>query len=516
MTGSHLHLADSASKRSGNYYATTDSFFYRTNGNTSGRARNEMDKPKRPKSTERLLDEVERNEYCDFRRDRPTRRRAERSVKSSRNGVTQNYNDEKQRRGQTEKKSADAVQEPIYEVIAPKPESKKESRERRKDKHGRRPHSAPVLDTDHPTEESNHKSERKCSHKNRKLAPPPPAYQDPAVAPLPKYRHTTSTPATSVLEVENNNKIILKVRRRTSKGECVLNLFYIFNILCSTIIQMEPIKSPVEAPTTNGTAPSNTSSFAVPPSNVKRLRCASVPVAQNKVVVPRSAVSLPCMPIPCDSKDNLTNNLPIIPHLLSPPSTRPSSPTPSSSSSNLTSECSGWVSSGDTSSSEQRRNQAKLSSEQLRQKLSKIVPRKDRPLVTKESVEEHSYEEVRLPPPKMFQDEPPPPEEFRDPPAPIDNPLYHVYETVKQTRSPKQNKTAPCSPQRSRDRDSVYGARDICLDCYQEGKELLQSTQDDFINFKKCKDEFKRQMSFSGKIYRCAEFLRNNAISPPN
>lgn len=269
---------------------------------------------------------------------------------------------------------------------------------------------------------------------------------------------------------------------------------------------MEPIKSPMEAPTTNGT-PSDTSSFGVPPPNVKRLRCASVPVAQNKVVVPRSAVSLPCMPIR-DSKDNLSNNLPIIPHLLSPPSTRPSSPTPSSSSSNLTSECSGWVSSGDTSSSEQRRNQAKLSSEQLRQKLSKIVPRKDRPLVTKESVEEHSYEEVRLPPPKMFQDEPPPPEEFRDPPAPIDNPLYHVYETVKQTRSPKQNKTAPCSPQRNRDRDreGVYGARDICLDCYQEGKELLQSTQDDFINFKKCKEEFKRQMSFSGKIYRCAKF----------
>ncbi|XP_025990418.2 protein FAM135A isoform X4 [Solenopsis invicta] len=470
MSSSHSHLADTTSKKS-NYYATTDSLFYRTNGNISGRIRDEM--PKRPKSTERLLDAVERNECCDFRRERPIRRRAERSVKSSRNGVTQNYNEDKQRRGQNEKKNAEAVQEPIYEVIASKSESKKESRtERRKDKHNRRPHSAPVLDTDHPVEESNHKSDKKCSHKNRKPAPPPPAYQD---APLPKYRHSSSTPATSVLEVENNNKIILK---------------------------MEPIKSPMEAPTTNGTTPSDTSSFGVPPPNVKRLRCASVPVTQNKVVVPRSAVSLPCMPIR-DSKDNLSNNLPIIPHLLSPPSTRPSSPTPSSSSSNLTSECSGWVSSGDTSSSEQRRNQAKLSSEQLRQKLSKIVPRKDRPLVTKESVEEHSYEELRLPPPKMFQDEPPPPEEFRDPPAPIDNPLYHVYETVKQTRSPKQNKTAPCSPQRNRDRDrdSVYGARDICLDCYQEGKELLQSTQDDFINFKKCKEEFKRQMSFSGKIY---------------
>lgn len=274
----------------------------------------------------------------------------------------------------------------------------------------------------------------------------------------------------------------------------------------------------MDPPATNGTTPSDTSSIGVPPLNVKRLRCASVPVAQNKVVVPRSAVSLPCMPIR-DSKDSLSNNLPaaVIPNPLSPPSTRPSSPTPSSSSSNLTSECSGWVSSGDTSSSEQRRN-AKLSSEQLRQKLSKIVPRKDRQ--ARECVEEHSYEEVRLPPPKMFQDEPPPPEEFRDPPAPIDNPLYHVYETVKQSRSPKQNKTAPCSPQRNRDRDrdAVYGVRDICLDCYQEGKELLQSTQDDFINFRKCKEEFKRQMSFSGKIYRCADSsrARDDAIGRPS
>ncbi|XP_011334677.2 uncharacterized protein LOC105277768 isoform X1 [Ooceraea biroi] len=478
MNGSALsssHSVLTTPKRS-NYYAITDSFFYRTNGSsTSGRTREEMDKPKRPKSTERLVDEVERNECCDFRRDRPIRRRVERSVKSPRNGVNQNYSEEKHRRcGQTEKKNVETPQEPIYEVIATKPEPKRESRvERRRDKHSRRPHSAPVLDTDHPVDESNHRNEKKCSHRNRKPAPPPPAYQDPAVAPLPKYRHPPP-PATSVLEVENNNKIILKI---------------------------EPIKSPMEAPKTNGTTPSDTSSVAAPLPNVKRLRCASVPVAQNKVVVPRSAVSLPCMPIR-DSKDSLSNNVPVIPNLLSPPSTRPSSPTPSSSSSNLTSECSGWVSSGDTSSSEQRRNQAKLSSEQLRQKLSKIVPRKDRPTAAKENMEEHSYEEVRLPPPKMFQDEPPPPEEFRDPPAPIDNPLYHVYETVKQTRSPKQNKTAPCSPQRNRDRDTIYGIRDICLDCYQEGKELLQSTQDDFINFKKCKEEFKRQMNFSGKIYR--------------
>ncbi|XP_076246562.1 protein FAM135A isoform X1 [Calliopsis andreniformis] len=471
LPSSHSSMPDPPYKRS-NYTTTTDSFFYRTNG-TSGRTHAEPERPRRPKSTERLVDEVDRK-YCDLRRERPRRREERPPAKSPRNGVAPCYGEDRHRRPQSEDKMQELANEMFYKVMNAMSEPKREHRvERRKERHGRRPHSAPVLDIDHPPEEG-----RKCGHRHRKPAPPPPDYQDPAVAPLPKYRHPPPAPTTSVLEVENNNKIILKV---------------------------EPVKSPIDPPTTNGTTPSDTSSTAAPPPNTKRLRCASVPVAQNKVVVPRSAVSLPCMPIR-DSKDSLSNNLPVIPNPLSPPSSRPSSPTTSSSSSNLTSECSGWVSSGDTSSSEQRRN-AKLSSEQLRQKLSKIVPKKERP-PTKETVEEHSYEEVRLPPPKMFQDEPPPPEEFRDPPAIIDNPLYHVYETVKPVRSPKQTKTAPCSPQKSRERErdrereNMYGARDICLDCYQEGKELLQSTQDDSINFKKCKEEFKRQMSFSGKIYR--------------
>ncbi|CAK9816697.1 Protein FAM135A [Anthophora plagiata] len=482
LPSSHSMIADPLYKRSNYTSTTTDSFFYRTNGTSRRTTHGEPEKPKRPKSTERLVDDVERNEYCDFRRERPRRREERSAVKSPRNGVTtQCYSEtqeEKHRRLESEDKMQELTNEMFYKVMNAMSEPKKEQRgERRKERHGRRPHSAPVLDVDHPTDEN-----KKCGHRNRKPAPPPPAYQDPAVAPLPKYRPPPPVSTTNVVEVENNNKIILKV---------------------------EPIKSPMEAPATNGTTPFDTSSAGAPAPSVKRLRCASVPVAQNKVVVPRSAVSLPCMPIR-DSKDSLSNNLPVISNPLSPPSSRPSSPTTSSSSSNLTSECSGWVSSGDTSSSEQRRN-AKLSSEQLRQKLSKIVPRKGRSApATKESVEEHSYEEVRLPPPKMFQDEPPPPEEFRDPPAIIDNPLYHVYETVKPVRSPKQTKTAPCSPQKNRDRDrgrerereTAYGVRDICLDCYQEGKELLQSTQDDAINFKKCKEDFKRQMSFSGKIYR--------------
>jgi len=233
LSGSHSVLSTLPNKRSNCYASVTDSFFYRTNGNTSGRSREETDKPKRPKSTERLADEVERNECCDFRRDRPIRRRVERSsIKSPRNGANQNYIEEKQQRSQTEKKSAETPQEPIYEVIATKPEPRREPRvEKRRDKHSRRPHSAPVLDANHPPDENNHRNERKCSHRNRKPAPPPPAYQDPTVAPLPKYRYHPP-PATSVLEVENNNKIILKVKHR------VLELFAIIIILISYRIRM--------------------------------------------------------------------------------------------------------------------------------------------------------------------------------------------------------------------------------------------------------------------------------------
>lgn len=208
IPGSHSMMSDPLYKRSNYSSTTTDSFFYRTNG-TSGRTHGEPDRPRRPKSTERLVDDVDRNEYCDFRRERP-RRREERPavIKSPRNVATPCYVEEKHRRQQNEDKMQELTNEMFYKVMTAMSEPKKEQRvERRKERHGRRPHSAPVLDIDHPVEDN-----RKCGHRNRKPAPPPPAYQDPAVAPLPKYRPPPPAPTTSVVEVENNNKIILKVR----------------------------------------------------------------------------------------------------------------------------------------------------------------------------------------------------------------------------------------------------------------------------------------------------------------
>lgn len=205
VPSSHSQMTDPLYKRSNYTATTTDSFFYRTNG-TSGRTHGEPERPRRPKSTERLVDEVDRK-YSDFRRERPRRREERPPVKSPRNGVTPCY-EEKHRRPQSEEKIQEQLtNEMFYKVMNAMSEPKKEQRmEKRKERHGRRPHSAPVLDIDHPPEEG-----RKCSHRHRKPAPPPPDYQDPAIAPLPKYRHPPPAPTTSVLEVENNNKIILKV-----------------------------------------------------------------------------------------------------------------------------------------------------------------------------------------------------------------------------------------------------------------------------------------------------------------
>ena len=131
--------------------------------------------------------------------------------------------EEKQRRSQVEKKVTESSQEHLYEVISAAVNPKPELRiERRRDKHGRRPHSAPSIDVE---------DEKRYNSRNRKPAPPPPEYQDPAIALLPKQQ-LPSTLTSSVLEVENNNKIILNV---------------------------DSIKSPIDPVATNGTTPTESS-----------------------------------------------------------------------------------------------------------------------------------------------------------------------------------------------------------------------------------------------------------------
>ena len=175
---------------------------------------------------------------------------------------------------------------------------------------------------------------------------------------------------------------------------------------------------------------------------------------------------------------------------------------PSSSLSDITSEQSGWVSnssrrtSGDMSSGQlspdgsdfgiklhvdrhppttaSKQQHRPLNGEQLRARLQKLV--EPPPAITEPEVIDHPYEELRLPPPKQFRDDPPPPEPFRDPPVPpprptvplvapkpkpkispptpIDNLLYHVYESVKEVqRKPVIETSTRTARERERDRD---------------------------------------------------------------
>lgn len=175
---------------------------------------------------------------------------------------------------------------------------------------------------------------------------------------------------------------------------------------------------------------------------------------------------------------------------------------PSSSLSDITSEQSGWVSnssrrtSGDMSSGQlspdgsdfgikmhmdrhpasttSKQQQRILNGEQLRARLQKLV--EPSPIIPEPEVIDHPYEELRLPPPKQFRDDPLPPEPFRDPPVPpprptiplvapkpkpkvspptpIDNLLYHVYESVKEVeRKPVIEPCPRTAREREHDRD---------------------------------------------------------------
>ncbi|RZF40574.1 hypothetical protein LSTR_LSTR013288 [Laodelphax striatellus] len=169
---------------------------------------------------------------------------------------------------------------------------------------------------------------------------------------------------------------------------------------------------------------------------------------------------------------------------------------------------------------------------------------------------QHQYEEVRLPPPRQFWDTPPPPEPFRDPlpppqplppPLPVDNLLYHMYETVKdevkrekgrrlthntverdverrrQAKLKRQLITATAENSGGQTKNSYMDAsfetgavdatrptaatpdQEESCDCYQEDKlcqqRLITPLVDDSATFQKSKDEFKRQMNFTGMIY---------------
>lgn len=128
---------------------------------------------------------------------------------------------------------------------------------------------------------------------------------------------------------------------------------------------------------------------------------------------------------------------------------------------------------------------------------------------------EATFDDLRLPPPDQFRDTAPlPPDQFRDPPpfkndlkilSPkmeqingVDNPLYHIYEDAK-TRRPvlkSQSSSELINGPHLNNRD-----RDDKNDKIILTKKRSQFPPLQLLEFEKCREEFKKQIKYSGSIY---------------
>ncbi|XP_050524395.1 protein FAM135A isoform X2 [Daktulosphaira vitifoliae] len=136
---------------------------------------------------------------------------------------------------------------------------------------------------------------------------------------------------------------------------------------------------------------------------------------------------------------------------------------------------------------------------------------KDTKFVNSEQV----YEEVRLPPPRQFRDIPLPPEPFRDTipqPESVDNLLYHMYETVKEARWNDEHRKAikqKCTNNSNKtitrtkksNSEPEYYDEDMHKDVKADIRIQSYSSVDDNSMFQKYKEQFKKQLSFTGMIY---------------
>uniref|UniRef100_A0A1B6C3J1 DUF676 domain-containing protein n=1 Tax=Clastoptera arizonana TaxID=38151 RepID=A0A1B6C3J1_9HEMI len=301
----------------------------------------------------------------------------------------------------------------------------------------------------------------------------------------------------------------------------------------------------------NGT-PSTDSNESTIPENYRKLETSiSVPYnlsesADDGLSIKHSSstASMPSSvkvkPLPCTAA-NSSESMPNLFATLPVPSLRSPVPSSSISESDITSEQSGWVSSHrssvDSSSGQMSATGSEvithrtLNSSQLRARLEALVlstattsvptptPLTPTPVHTSSKItSEHPYEELRLPPPRQFRDVPPPPEPFRDPlpaPAPIDNILYHMYESVKgevERERMSWRREPQIHPHTNGETKipfvcgmtSLTSPDEMPCECYSEDKlrqKLVMSSIDDSANFHKSKEEFKRQMNYSGMIY---------------
>ncbi|XP_050423396.1 protein FAM135A [Adelges cooleyi] len=146
----------------------------------------------------------------------------------------------------------------------------------------------------------------------------------------------------------------------------------------------------------------------------------------------------------------------------------------------------------------------------------KVVARKKNKFETvKPVINDQLYEEVRLPPPRQFRDIPLPPEPFRDaapPPDSVDNLLYHMYETVKEARWNdehrlvmkqrfSENLKKPVTRTKRNNSEPEYYEDDIHKDGNPDDRIHSYNSVEENSMFQKYKEQFKKQLSFTGMIY---------------
>lgn len=117
------------------------------------------------------------------------------------------------------------------------------------------------------------------------------------------------------------------------------------------------------------------------------------------------------------------------------------------------------------------------------------------------------YEELRLPPPRQFRDVPPPPEQFRDPspgpqhpPAAIDNLLYHVYESLERRRRRARPPRGRSLEQAGPGPEPPDGEQKDARPPATQHEHALPADEAQRL-FERARADFKAQLNFSGALY---------------
>lgn len=152
------------------------------------------------------------------------------------------------------------------------------------------------------------------------------------------------------------------------------------------------------------------------------------------------------------------------------------------------------------------------------------------------SLTDSQFDDLRLPPPQQFRDAPLPPDQFRDPPSSItlapngvttptktsakhiqqqqqqqpagaiDNPLYHIYEAIKQDRLVLKSQSSTELTVGVTRSPTATSGHDL-VEVQPENRKHERKSSKTFkknvplMEFEKCREEFRKQINYAGHIY---------------